>query len=286
MRILASRRAFGTYIRCMLGSLRIATVRGIPVRLHFSLLILMVVLTVHYGWMGLPIGVLLFSSIALHELGHSVVAQRFGIPIAGINLHLLGGTAVMTETPRSPRVEILIALAGPAVSLVLAIGFGAAAAVFGGFAGVVQPSWTGILGIASAVNLVMAVFNLIPALPMDGGRVLRAALATRLGHLRATRISARVARGIAVAMMLGGVLGAGWQLMMVGGFVFLMAGQEERLAVVRGRGSPFVPPIFAGPGPVIDVTPRSSSGPASFQDPPSVDSVRVVFVPVPSPRER
>src|SRR5687768_3342794 len=108
----------------MVGSIKIAAVRGIPIRVHFTLLIVFFMLILELGILGLPAGFLLFSSVLAHELGHAFVAQHYGIGIAGIDLHLLGGTAMMRGTPAQPKQEIAIAIAGPAVSLALAIVFG------------------------------------------------------------------------------------------------------------------------------------------------------------------
>src|SRR5688500_2426691 len=100
----------------MFGSIKIADIRGIPIRVHFTLLIVFLMLVLELGVLGFPAGILLFASVLAHELGHAVVAQRYGIGIAGIDLHLLGGTALMRGSPSEPKQEIAIALAGPAVS--------------------------------------------------------------------------------------------------------------------------------------------------------------------------
>ena len=215
----------------MLGSLRIAEVRGIPVRLNVTLLVVFGLLVVRFGWVGVPAGVLLFGSVLLHELGHAVVAQRFGIRIAGIDLHLLGGVALMAEPPKNARQEIWIAAAGPAVSLLLAVLFGGLAVLTGsglGIAGELRP--IDLLAYAGAVNLGMALFNLLPALPMDGGRIFRAALAGRLGHLRATDLAATVSRGFAVLFVVAALYYGAWSLLLIGGFLFLLVGREQQVA--------------------------------------------------------
>ncbi len=158
---------------------------------------LVVLLVADMGAFGVPAGLLLMLSILLHELGHALMGRRFGVQTRSIDLHILGGTAFMQELPKKPRHEILIALAGPAVSAALA-GLGAlglaltsARLSFGG------ASWSGVLSFFTAMNLSMTLFNLIPAFPLDGGRVLRAALALRMGPLNATRVAVSLARAIA-----------------------------------------------------------------------------------------
>ena len=87
----------------MPGSFRIATIRGIPVQIHFTLIVMIALLSYQWGWLALPAGILLFGSVFLHELGHSVVAQHYEIPISSITLHLLGGMALMTRPPSSAK---------------------------------------------------------------------------------------------------------------------------------------------------------------------------------------
>lgn len=172
---------------------------GFPIGAHWSLLLAVGLMAWSYGGLGgVWLSVLVFGSVLLHELGHSVVARRLRVPIDGIDLHLFGGVAKMREPPRSPRDEVWIALAGPAVSLLLALGFGSATALLG-------PEVPGWLPWIAGTNLTLGVFNLVPALPMDGGRVLRALLARRRGLGSGTRLAVRINRVLAVGL---GVLGA------------------------------------------------------------------------------
>ena len=246
----------------MLGSIRIATVRGIPVKVHFSLLLLFGLLVLSFGLAGVPAGAILLGSVLLHELGHSVVAQRFGIQISSINLHLLGGTAVMADTPTKPVHEILIAAAGPAVSFVLAaLAYGAAGRLS------FDPSEPhGLLAYAATVNLAMGVFNLIPAFPLDGGRIFRAVLSMGLGPYRGTRLAARISRGFAVLFALGGLFGGAPTLVLIGIALFVMSGHELRaaeLAEARRKATAYAEDWFklswapprapGGAGPVIDL---------------------------------
>lgn len=217
----------------MFGSIKIAAVRGIPIRVHFTLLIVFFMLVLELGWLGLPAGFLLFSSVLAHELGHAFVAQRYGIGIAGIDLHLLGGTAMMRGTPAQPKQEMAIAIAGPAVSLALALVFGVFAWAAGISFAFERLGLIELIPYVAAVNLAMAIFNLVPALPMDGGRVLRAALAMKLHPLRATRIAAYIARGFAVGFVLLGLYWAAWTLPLIGAVIWVLAGYEQRIAERR-----------------------------------------------------
>jgi Zn-dependent protease len=216
------------------GSIRIATIRGIPIHLHITLLAMFAVL-IHQleGVRGLFAGFILFGSVLLHELGHALVAQRFGIRIASIVLHLLGGMALMTRPPEKPRHEIYIAAAGPAVSFAI----GLSLLIVGKFLGIdfTDRSLDGPLAIAfikigAWVNTAMGIFNLLPALPMDGGRIFRASLAAWIGSLSATRIAAWVSRFFGVAFVGFGLFTGQYSLIIIGAMLFLMVWNELRVA--------------------------------------------------------
>lgn len=181
----------------------IGRIAGIPVRLHASLLLFLPL----FAWSFVPAGtglvgilwgcvyaVALFACIVLHELGHSLVARRQGAVILDILLLPIGGMARISGMSPRPRDEFAVAAAGPAVSLVLGgAGWFAAPVLFG-----INP-WLGIVADSLGyINLWLGLFNLIPAYPMDGGRIFRALLSPRLGAVRATRIAAIVARVVAV----------------------------------------------------------------------------------------
>jgi Zn-dependent protease/CBS domain-containing protein len=147
----------------------------------------------------------LFLSIVLHELSHSLVARHYGIPMRGITLFIFGGVAEMSDEPSRPRSEFLMAIAGPAASVAIAGVFFALAALDKSF------SWPRELAVVvdylAIINLILAAFNLIPAFPLDGGRVLRSALWHFKGDLRwATRVSAAIGSGFGVAMIVLGVI--------------------------------------------------------------------------------
>ncbi len=149
----------------------------------------------------------LFVSIILHEFSHSLVARRFGLPIEGITLFIFGGVAEMADEPPSPKSEFLMAVAGPLASL------GVAAVAYVAHALLVpaqqMPAASGVLFYLAVINLVLAVFNLFPAFPLDGGRMLRATLWHLKGNLRtATRIAARVGRLFGFWLIALGILSA------------------------------------------------------------------------------
>jgi Zn-dependent protease len=205
---------------------RIATISGVPIRLHWSFLALVGGLLAFTGLTSgvgaaasaAVLGVVLFVSVVLHELGHATMARFFGVRTAHITLYPFGGVAAMTSMPREPRQEALIAVAGPAVNGVLAVGFGLAWAVIGGW-------W---LAAFAAMNLLMGVFNLVPAFPMDGGRVFRALLTPLLGWTRASRLAIAVGRGFAALFLVASVALGQLSLALVGGFLFLATWVEAR----------------------------------------------------------
>ena len=170
-----------------------------------------------------------FASLLLHELAHSVVARRFGVPIGGITLFLFGGVAELEGEPQSANVEFWIALAGPMMSFCLSLAFGFLSWITGIWNGL--EIVTAVLSYLAIVNAVLAVFNLVPAFPLDGGRILRAYLWNRHGDLlRATETAAK--SGVIFAYLLmglgllalfqGAVIAALWQIM-IGGFVLVAA---------------------------------------------------------------
>lgn len=157
-----------------------------------------------YWFMGAAGAAGLFVSIVLHELGHAVVARKYGIPIRGITLFLFGGVAEMEEEPRSAKSEFLMAIAGPIVSIMLAALFGAAFAVMRQQPAIAAIS--GVMGYLAWLNGMLAIFNMVPAFPLDGGRVLRAALWAARDNLRwATRISSGIGTFFGTGLIVLGV---------------------------------------------------------------------------------
>jgi Zn-dependent protease/CBS domain-containing protein len=158
------------------------------------------------GWMPFLLGFIaaigLFVSVVLHELGHSIVAQKYGVKVKSITLWLLGGVAQFEEMPRQRGAEAVVAIAGPIVSIAIGL-------VCWALLQPVPVDWPAVrfvLGYLAVMNIVLAVFNMIPALPLDGGRVLRSLLALRMSHMRATQLSAGISKFFALALGLLGIL--------------------------------------------------------------------------------
>jgi Zn-dependent protease len=226
--------------------MHLATPFGIPVRLHWSFFVLVAGLLGWGAWMaGLTgafvVGVAsvgLFGSVILHELGHALAARQYGIGTEHITLYPFGGVAAIQRMPEEPDQEIVIALAGPAVNVVLA--------ALGGWLWLMTDHQL-VLGFVMT-NLGMAAFNLIPAFPMDGGRVLRALLARRMGFLPASKLSVRIGRTFAVAFVAGGLWFVHPSLLLVGLFLFVALRSEEEQLVARhwqettGRAPPWQTP--------------------------------------------
>jgi len=166
----------------------------------------------------------LFVGVLLHELGHSLVARRFGFPIDSITLWIFGGVASFTEMPEDWRQEFAIAIAGPIVSVLVGV------ACYGLFVAV-PPAGGGarfVLGYLAVLNVVLAVFNLLPAFPMDGGRILRALLARTRPYARATSIAAEVGKFFAVLLGLVGLFSFNILMIGIAFFVYIAASSESQ----------------------------------------------------------
>ena len=235
----------------MKWSFPIARVSGIDIKVHATFAAILALGAFQWGFpkglegeaslagavFGMGLMILLFTCVVLHELGHSLVAQKFGLTVREIVLLPIGGIARLEKNPEKPLHELLIAAAGPLVNVALAIllfFIGGIAVNFGALEGrtlLEAPSGPPSLAVLWAwlftANVALAVFNMIPAFPMDGGRVLRAALALKLGFSRATRIATSVGQAIAFAFGLFGVLTGNFILVLVAFFVFMGAGQER-----------------------------------------------------------
>ncbi|HKI98587.1 MAG TPA: site-2 protease family protein [bacterium] len=191
-----------------------------------------------YWWMGAAGALGLFVSIILHEFSHSLVARRYGLPIKGITLFIFGGVAEMEDEPPNAKSEFLMAIAGPIASLAIgAVCYAAAVVMAGPQAGALDS----VLHYLGVINVLLALFNLAPAFPLDGGRVLRAALWQWQGNLRkATRIAASIGRGFGFWLILMGVfsvlagnlLGGVWWFL-IGLFVIQSAGASYQQVLLR-----------------------------------------------------
>lgn len=215
--------------------MRIARVAGIPVDLHWSFLLLAVVGLGSTAMASGPAAaftgalplIALFVSVVLHELGHALAARGFGLKTDGITLYPFGGVARIRAQGMTATSEFVVALAGPAVNLGLATVAGLVWLVFPQSA----------LLVFAGLNVGMAVFNLIPAYPMDGGRVLRALLAGALGYVDGSKVAFTIGQVLAVGFVAIGLVTGAWSLAMVGVFVFLAAGSErgQLLDAVRAQ---------------------------------------------------
>jgi Zn-dependent protease len=183
----------------MRASWKLGRVAGINVYLHPTFLLLLAFIGAGQG--GLAAVLLLsatFFCVLLHEFGHALTARRFGIETEDITLYPIGGVARLRRMPRAPGAELLIALAGPAVNALIVLGLGLVRWLgFGGSLLSSSPLDQFVLELM-VINAVLGIFNLIPAFPMDGGRVLRALLSGWLGRARATMIAAGLGRGLAL----------------------------------------------------------------------------------------
>jgi Zn-dependent protease/CBS domain-containing protein len=226
----------------MRWSLHIGTIAGTAVRVHITFLLFLVwIFAADYAsggpdeaWTGLLFMLLLFGCVLAHEFGHIFTARAFGVATPDVTLLPIGGVARLERIPEEPRQELLIAVAGPAVNVVIALGlvvFAGAHLDMGALGGV-ENARISMVDRVAVVNLFLAVFNMIPAFPMDGGRVLRAALASRLGHTHATEVAAAV--GQVVAFLLGFIgLFFNPMLIFIAVFVYLAASSEAHMVALR-----------------------------------------------------
>lgn len=211
----------------------IATVAGIPIRLHPTFLILGLLVLVSAEPLPLLVMlVLVFASVTLHELAHSLVARRRGVVVKDIVLLPIGGVSEMDRLPPRPRDQLAVAIVGPLTSVAIGVTALAMAAAAGAKVYPLDLVDGALLHRLGWLNMILGGFNLLPALPLDGGRVLRALLAPRLGGAPATIAAARVGRVLAVAMIVFGVLYDVW-LAVIGLFVLSGARAEEAAALMK-----------------------------------------------------
>lgn len=239
----------------MRWSIRLGRLLGVPVYLHFTFLLLL-------GWIGLSAlfsqgvgaalyGVLtisaIFGCVLLHEFGHVLAARRYGVATRDVTLWPIGGVAKLERMPSRPTEELIVALAGPAVNIAIALLLLPIV--------LLVPNY--FLAQLLVINVALAVFNMIPAFPMDGGRVLRALLAMRGNYLRATEWATTIGRGFAILIGLIGLFGIPQLadprpiLILIAFFVW-SAGARELLAVRHAQSQGWQPAGTWDP-PVIDV---------------------------------
>jgi Zn-dependent protease len=240
-------------------SYQIGSIRGIPIRLHVSFLVTVIFfiwlfadhtfeifgIVFGFGEADVPIwlkylfssitSVLFFLTLLFHELSHSVVAQSYGIKIKSITLLIIGGIAQMEDIPKEPRKEAMISAAGPAFSLGIGI---LAYAIYITFYQVSEVTWTFgnaflmSVSIIAYYNILLGIFNLIPAFPMDGGRIFRAMLAMNMPYIDATRIAVAVGKSFAIIMGILGLFTFNLFLLLIAFFLYYGAAGEEEAAVI------------------------------------------------------
>lgn len=228
----------------MKWSFSVARVFDIDIKIHATFVLILILGAIQWGGpnglagaaFGVLLMLLLFFCVILHELGHSLVAKVFGLPVKEIILFPIGGLAQLEKNPQKPFHELMVSIAGPVVSLLIAFFLVIAAGASGTLAaldarGLVSgqppsPSAAMMIMWLLAANVTLAAFNLIPAFPMDGGRVLRAVLWFFVGFSKATRIASSVGQILALLLGLWGILYGHFVLTLIAVFIFLGAGQE------------------------------------------------------------
>lgn len=226
-------------------SLHIAKIAGIDLFIHWTFGLLIVGLPAFFMLTGntatetlfvLTLVLAIFVCVVLHEFGHALVARRYDVPTRDITLYPIGGVARLQRMPTEPMKEFWIAIAGPAVNVLIAavlIPFVLAAGGFPPLREFVLDSQGHFAAKLMGINIMLVAFNLLPAFPMDGGRVMRALLATRMNYLRATHVAARTGQMMAIFFGLFGFLFFNPILMFIALFVYLGAQQEEQATTMR-----------------------------------------------------
>ncbi|MGB0578900.1 MAG: site-2 protease family protein [Limisphaerales bacterium] len=259
----------------MKWSYKLMSVAGTDVKIHVTFFLLL-------GWVGLtwlPGGVaaaiggmifvcLLFACVLLHEFGHVFAAKYFGVRTPDITLYPIGGVARLERMPEKPSQELIVALAGPAVNVVIAMVLFVLVGVSAVMDGLTNPVAPLLVQLA-VVNVWLVLFNMIPAFPMDGGRVLRSVLAMKMSHHRATEIAAKVGKYMALALGLAGLLYSP-MLIVIAVVVYFGASQELLMSRIKQQGGRTWPfgDLFGGGRPRPQ---QPSAGPRSSGASPVID---------------
>ncbi|MCK6629586.1 MAG: site-2 protease family protein [Anaerolineae bacterium] len=235
------------------SSIPLFSVQGITIRMHITFPLILIWGALQFGvftgggWSGAIFGLivtfLLFAIVVLHELGHSLAALRYGVPVKQIVLLPIGGVAELGRMPEKPIQEFVIAIVGPLVNFALAIILAPLGLALGqGFGGwspadlfdnLGQLSFNAIFNYVFVSNLFLGIFNLLPAFPMDGGRVLRALLATQVSYQRATSIAVTIGQTLAWMLGLYGFLNGNFFTILIAVFIFSGAEAERQLVQTR-----------------------------------------------------
>ncbi|MFP6738427.1 MAG: site-2 protease family protein [Planctomycetota bacterium] len=256
-----------------MGSFHLFTAFGIPIKAHWSFLLLVYFFASQLVEMGkspegsaIPMPADLATALVfvvcamvcllLHELGHSLTARRYGIKTREIKMFFLGGVAMIERSPREPRQELIITVAGPLVNFVIAAILFPLLLLFsndqpaGEQSMAEQPMAYGLLAFLLAINLVFGLFNLLPGFPMDGGRILRALLALKLPYLKATHIAVRIGQLVGAAFIVLAVMGiwGGISSGLIGALILIVAqGELMRVWAEEARkNGPDLSRLFGG----------------------------------------
>jgi Zn-dependent protease/predicted transcriptional regulator len=230
----------------MKSSLGIGSVMGIPIKLHITFLLVLPVFAYIFSINPQPFGfarveppliryalstlaaILLFASVLLHELAHSYLAKRYGVNIDSITLFLFGGVSAMEEMPRKPGQEAKMAFAGPLTSLIIGSICLLAYKSLISLNPTIYQNLANLLWVLGSMNLILGIFNLLPAFPMDGGRVLRSFYATKMSYVKATQSAASVGKFFAILMAIFGILVGSLWFPLIALFIYVGASEEER----------------------------------------------------------
>ncbi|MCD6492690.1 MAG: CBS domain-containing protein [Archaeoglobaceae archaeon] len=243
-------------------SFKVAKLFGIDVYIHITLFLIIAILSYillitpqpfgylnanYPEWIKLILSIFsatsLFFAVLLHELAHSLVSKKYGINVKNIVLFIFGGIASIEEIPKEPKKEILISLAGPATSFALALTSYAISLID-------LPIFSDFFIVFAYFNAVLAVFNLIPAFPLDGGRVLRGFLASKMNFVKATRMAAEIGKMIAIFMGILGFFVNPW-LILIALFIYMGANEEEKMIVVENLLEKIKVAEIMTPNPVV-----------------------------------
>ncbi|VVB95573.1 Zinc metalloprotease [uncultured archaeon] len=235
-------------------SIQIGKIMGIPIKLHITFLLILPVFAFYFsvspapfGFNDVPLSIIryalslsaaisLFVCVLLHELGHSAVAKKHGSNIQSITLFLFGGVSAMEEIPRNPKVEFKMALAGPTVSFLIGVLLGITYLLTKPadisytaylFLDIGKNPYLRLVWLIGYINIILGIFNLLPAFPMDGGRVLRAWLAGRMSYIKATRTAAGIGKMFAIIMGIFGLFASLW-FILIAFFIYIGASEEEK----------------------------------------------------------
>lgn len=237
----------------MSWSFKLVRIRGIDIKVHVTF-ILILLWAGYWWWRDLKIGpggalfgvvvtLLLFFCVLLHELAHSFIARRYGVTVRDIILLPIGGLAQMDKIPEKPSEELKMSLAGPLTNIAIAVflmllflpfSLGLTISVAELYRSLGSVSWQGLVAYMVMANLALGIFNLLPAFPMDGGRVLRAVLALRLDYVKATTWAVNIGQGLAFLLGLYGVISGSWTLAIIAIFIYMGARNECQTVELKG----------------------------------------------------